>query len=150
MKSIFAFLLVLVLGVAPVHADADGPQALQQAFVQAILAGDASAIAAKYAPDAISYPIGGMVAKGGDAVRESWAPFLDANTVQELVISEDHHEVHGNTAVAWGLWRMIFAPKTGGDAITMEGRFMDLSRNIDGKWLYVVDHASVPLPPPPE
>ena len=31
----------------------------------------------------------------------------------------------------------------------IEGRYTDVKRMHDGKWVYVMDHASVPLPPPP-
>jgi hypothetical protein len=40
-------------------------------------------------------------------------------------------------------------PKAGGDPVTLEGRFLEVARKIGGKWYYVVDHASAPLPPPP-
>ena len=43
-------------------------------------------------------------------------------------------------------WTMTIVPKDGGEAITMEGRYMDMAKKIDGKWRYVVDHASAPLP----
>jgi len=36
-------------------------------------------------------------------------------------------------------------PKAGGAAVVMKGR---ATVKIGGKWLYVVDHASVPVPPP--
>jgi len=43
-------------------------------------------------------------------------------------------------------------PKAGGDPITMKGRFVEVCRKIGGKWLYVIDHASVPMemPAPPK
>jgi len=30
----------------------------------------------------------------------------------------------------------------------MEGRFSDVKAVRDGKWVYVMDHASIPVPPP--
>jgi len=30
----------------------------------------------------------------------------------------------------------------------MKGRYMDVARNINETWLYVADHASMPLPTP--
>jgi ketosteroid isomerase-like protein len=39
-------------------------------------------------------------------------------------------------------------PKAGGDPIPMKGRASVVTKKIGGKWLYLVDHASVPLPPP--
>jgi hypothetical protein len=37
-------------------------------------------------------------------------------------------------------------PAEGGDVVEMKGRYMDVARNMDGTWLYVADHASMPLP----
>ena len=31
----------------------------------------------------------------------------------------------------------------------VEGRFSDVKAQKDGKWVYIIDRASVPLPPPP-
>jgi hypothetical protein len=41
------------------------------------------------------------------------------------------------------------APQAGGDPVVMEGRYIEVAKRIGGKWLFVADHASVPLPPPP-
>ena len=51
-------------------------------------------------------------------------------------------------AVAWGLFTIMAEPAEGGDAVEMKGRYMDVARSMDGTWLYVVDHASMPLPAP--
>ena len=32
------------------------------------------------------------------------------------------------------------------EAVEMRGRYMDVAKNIDGSWLYIADHASMPLP----
>jgi ketosteroid isomerase-like protein len=45
---------------------------------------------------------------------------------------------------------MTFVPKSGGDPIVMKGRYTDMSRKIGDEWLYIFDHASVPLAPPSE
>ena len=36
-----------------------------------------------------------------------------------------------------------------GQETKLEGRFTSISGMKDGKWVYIVDHASAPLPPPP-
>lgn len=151
MKSSLNYLVVVtVLFSAPVMGNESGPQRLQEAFLRAILAGDAADIGQLYAADAINYTIDDMVIKGRAGIVESWARLFEGSEVTEAVIFDDTHEVHGDTAVAWGLWRMILRPKDGGESATIEGRFMDISRRIDGVWMYVVDHASVPLSPPAE
>jgi len=44
---------------------------------------------------------------------------------------------------------MTVVPKGGGEPMVMKGRATVIVKKIGGKWLYTVDHASVPLPPPP-
>jgi VCBS repeat-containing protein len=40
-------------------------------------------------------------------------------------------------------------PKAGGAPVTMKGRFAEVSVEKDGKWVYLVDHASAEPPPAP-
>jgi ketosteroid isomerase-like protein len=83
-------------------------------------------------------------------VIESWGGFFAAYKVVDAALSEEHLEIHGDTAVAWGLFTIMAEPVEGGEAVEMKGRYMDVARNIDGSWLYVADHASMPLPAPEE
>jgi ketosteroid isomerase-like protein len=52
----------------------------------------------------------------------------------------------GDLAAAWGLYTITAQPVGGGDPLVMQGRYLDVARNFDGRWLYIADHASVPLP----
>ena len=58
-----------------------------------------------------------------------------------------HSDVHGDVVIGSGTWKMTI-PTPGGHQV-MEGRFSDVKAMRDGKWVFVMDHASVPLPPPP-
>lgn len=147
--SILACLIAVLAAISPLHAQ-ESPQALRDAFVAAVKAGDAEELAQLYAPDAVTYPIGAMTASGQEGIRQDWEIFLSASTVQDLVITQQGGEILGDTAVAWGLWTMTILPEQGGDPFTMEARFMDVSKKVDGKWRYVADHASVPLSPSAE
>lgn len=51
----------------------------------------------------------------------------------------------GDLAAAWGLFTVIARPAEGGELVTLVGRYMDVARPIDGRWLYIADHASMPL-----
>jgi len=148
MIRILTTFCLLILTAIPVQAQ-ESPQALQDGFLAAVRTGDATAVGSFYAHDAVNYGVGVMAVYGPEGVTADWAPFLEANTVTEITLFDDHLETHGDTAIAWGLWRMTIKPRAGGEAATMEGRYMDVARKIDGRWLYVADHASVPLPPPP-
>lgn len=148
MKTIALLLAGLALG-SPALA-AESPQALQDQFTDALLANDAAGLAACYSPDAVSYPVGQMVVNGPDGVKADWATFFEDMEITTAQLVDVHMETHGDTSVAWGQWQLTAKPRSGGDPVQMEGRFSDVARNFDGNWLYVMDHASVPLPPPPE
>lgn len=134
----------------PVFAANSGAQALDNAFVKGVKAGDIEAVVALYAPDAMLYPPGEMAAKGRDAIRAVWGGFLSANTVTECRLYETGYRTSGETSIGWGRFSMTFQPKAGGSPATLEGRFSDVAVRKAGKWLYILDHASAPLPPPPK
>lgn len=134
-----------LLWAAPLLAN-DSPKALQDAFMTAILNNDADAIAACYAEDAVNFTLDSMMGTGPESARESWGNFFSAFEVQKAELSEKHLEVHGDTAIAWGLFTIVATPREGGDPVEFRGRYMDVARDIDGRWLYVADHASMPLP----
>lgn len=126
----------------------DSPQALQDAFMAALKANDVQGLADCYTSDAVNFPVGALVGSGPESVIESWTAFFAAYTVVDASLSETHMEIHGDTAVAWGLFTIMAQPVEGGDAVEMKGRYMDVAKNVDGTWLYVADHASLPLPGP--
>ncbi len=144
--SVFAFITCVA---APAYAN-ESPEALQDAFMTALKANDPQGIAECYAADAVNFPVDSLIGHGPESVAASWSSFFAAFTVVDARLSETHLERHGNTAVAWGIFTIMAKPAEGGDVIEMKGRYMDVARNIDGRWLYVADHASMPLPPPPE
>ena len=128
----------------------DSPQALQQAFMAALRANDVQGLADCYTSDAVNFPVGSLVGTGPESVAESWRGFFAAYKVVDASLAEEHLEIHGDTAVAWGLFTIMAEPADGGEAIEMKGRYMDVARNMDGTWLYVADHASMPQPAPEE
>jgi uncharacterized protein (TIGR02246 family) len=133
----------------PLVAADPGPEAVDQAWLKAAKANDLDGILACYAPDAVMYPPDVLVAKGKDAIREDYKNLLAAMTIRDATVSDTHYETHGDTAIARGLFTLTLVPKAGGDPIPMQGRFVEVCRKVNGKWLYVIDHASVPMPPPP-
>jgi len=116
----------------------------------ALRANDVQGLADCYTSDAVNFPVGSLIGTGPESVIESWGGFFAAHKVVDAALSEDHLEIHGDTAVAWGLFTIMAEPAEGGEAVEMKGRYMDVARNIDGTWLYVADHASMPLPAPEE
>ena len=125
----------------------EGPEALLDAFVNALAANDADGVAACYLEDAISYPMDEMAGIGPDFVRDSWNNFFSVYTITDVRLVDTNMEVFGDTAASWGLFLMLVQTVDGGEEIELHGRFTDVAKLVNGQWLYVADHASVPLPP---
>jgi len=145
----FAFLVAAFLCSVSVIAADLGAEAVDQAWLRAAKANDLEGLVACYAPDAVFYPPDMLVAKGKDAIREDYKNLLAAMTIRDATITDAHYETHGDTAIAWGQFTLVLVPKAGGDPLQMQGRATEVCKKIGGKWLYVIDHASVPMPPPP-
>ena len=127
-----------------------GAQAVDGAWRKAITANDLDGIMAVYAAEAVMWLPDAPEAKGRDAIRKSYAALLAANTVTGATLANTHYQTSGNLSVGWGDFTLTLSPKDGGNPVTMSGRFSVIARNEDGKWLYVVDHASAqPAPPKP-
>ena len=147
MKKVLCFLACLTCFSSSSFAN-ENPQALQDAFMAALKANDVQGLAACYTSDAVNFPVGALVGSGPESVMESWSSFFSAYKILDASLSNTHLEIHGDTAVAWGLFTIMAEPTEGGEVVKMNGRYMDVARNMDGTWLYVADHASMPLPAP--
>lgn len=151
MKTTFVTTLALAAGVslAPAFAQ-ESPDALADAFVAAVVAEDASALAGLYTEDADSYDPSGSVQKGRTEIAATWQQFFDGfdgftaalDRKGELAASKKSH-------AAWGLWTMSATPVGGGEPVTWNGRFLDVSVKTKDGWKYLVDHASMLAPAAP-
>lgn len=141
-------LLVLCIGLLAAPVFAQGAKSLDDAWLKAAKAGDAEALTKLYAPDAVTYMPDEMKAKGTAEIRESFKKFLGANIVRDMTLTYDYATSSGNLAAHSGHFSMTIEPKAGGAAQTMEGRFSSVAIRKGGKWMYLIDHASVPMPPP--
>jgi len=126
----------------------EGPSA-GACFTKAFLAADAEAVAACYAEDAIIWFPGGPMARGRPAIRDGFAHYFSMMTVKDVRLAEIGHVMgEGGARTAWGTYEMRMVEKASGAEVVQTGRFTDVSRRIDGRWLYVVDHPSDDPPPP--
>ncbi len=127
----------------------ESPKALQAAFVAAIVAEDAEALANLYTEDADSYDPSGTVQKGRLEIAATWQSFFDSfdgfsaslNQKGELAMSKDSH-------AAWGLWTMAATAPGATEETVWNGRFLDVSVKTPEGWRYIVDHASMLAPAP--
>ena len=85
-----------------------------------------------------------MVEHGPAGVQNSWVEFFEHFEVVDIKLHNSHREIREDLAAAWGQFVMHAIPTGATEAIEMKGRYMDVSLNRDGRWLYIADHASVP------
>ena len=147
MKSLLILMAGLLMAT-PLLAN-DSHEALQESFMTALRTGDVAGIADCYAENATSYDVGVQVLHGPEAISGSWGGFFEAYEVLKADLYDNTVETHGDTGIAWGEFILNVKPKAGGEAFNMVGRFTDVSRNIDGNWVYILDHVSM-LPPAAE
>jgi uncharacterized protein (TIGR02246 family) len=141
--------IFLLLFAASTFAGQSGMNPAGEAFVKAVNAQDADGIAVLYDADSVLFPPDTMVLKGHDAIRQSWVELFKTYTTH-IEVSNGSFEIKGDLSYSWGNFTMTLTPKAGGEPMKIEGRYSDVSKMVNGKWYYIVDHASVPLPPPPQ
>lgn len=138
---------LLAAGLLPAFAAA---RALDAAFLAAYNAKDADAVSALYwhSPDAVSFEPGSMIQRGWDEIHASYVEgFKNLPEGVKLELTEGHYSVLGDAVLMWGLWKFTM-PGEDGKLVVSEGRYGDVKAKRDGKWVYLIDHASVPMPPP--
>jgi uncharacterized protein (TIGR02246 family) len=110
------------------------------AWESAALAGDAAALAALYAEDAVLQPPNAPKAEGRAAIQAAFTEMLAATPFTEADIVVVRSEVSASGDIAW-------AHGTYSDAITMPdgtpyedaGKWLAVYENHDGQWLHVAD-----------
>lgn len=144
MRRFALILSATVLGgsVLPAAVAKTAEVTSDQCWLAAFKAGDADAVAACYAPDAIMWFPGGAMAKGRAAIREGYAGYFKSFTIKEARLAPMGSKSMGNSVAKWGTFKIVMTPKAGGADVIEMGRFTDVSEKIGGKWVYLVDHAS--------
>ncbi|MEX0644009.1 MAG: nuclear transport factor 2 family protein [Parvularculaceae bacterium] len=120
--------------------------ALGDAFCASVVAEDSAALAALYTEDADSYGPDGTVQKGRAEIAASWQAFFDGYDGFACTLDKKGGEDNGKNYTAWGLWTLTATPAAGGDLVTMNGRYMDISVKTKDGWRYKADHASMLAP----
>ena len=130
---------------APKH----GLMTVESAWVKAMLAGDAAAVAALYADDAVLVLPGTPAINGKTAILEAYAGWLKDVKVTDAVLMDSHYRSAGRVSAGWGRFKVTTAPKAGGAATTETGTWCAVAtQQKDGAWKYVADHAADDPPPP--
>jgi ketosteroid isomerase-like protein len=116
-------------------------------FVEAFNRGDIDAVMSNYwnSPDLIVYPPTALEAHGYKAVREAMLQGLANAPGAQLTLADPRYQVSGDLVICHGKWRMTL-PSKDGIPFVVEGRYTDLKAERDGKWVFILDHASIPWP----
>lgn len=124
--------------------------ALDEAFVDAFNRGDAAGLTDLYwnSPDVVSFPPDAMQLRGIEEIRAANMRSLASMKGATLELTESHQTPMGTVVIGWGLFRMTM-PAEGGGTTQIEGRYTDVKALRNGRWVYLVDHASMPMPAGP-
>ena len=139
-RSVAALLLAASLPVTAALAQ-EAPSAgdcLEAAFE----ANDPDAVAACYTEDGIIWFPGGSMAQGRAAIREGFAHYLGEFRIKDVQMTRIGGSSSVETRAAWGTYVITSVNKATGQESVDHGRFVDVQKQVDGKWLYVVDHPS--------
>ena len=98
-------------------------------------------------PDLVSYPADTMQVKGWQATKERTTRAFASMNGASLELLETNYKAISDLVISWGTWRLSM-PSTAGSRVEVIGRYTDVKSQRGGKWVYILDHASVPLPPP--
>jgi ketosteroid isomerase-like protein len=123
--------------------------ALDRQFLEAFNRADVDAVMATYwnSRDVVSFGPEGMGSQGWSEIRSASADMFKGLPGAKLEFIETHNNAVDDVVLGWGRWKISFTTPQGPQVV--EGRYSDVKAMRDGKWVYLMDHASAPLPPPP-
>lgn len=144
-----AFLCTTVLAASPEDM-VKGAKGLEAAFLKAFNEQNSDALMACYwnNPECVLMPPDMLVVKGPEAIKAAFVQMAATMKGCHLSITESHHMPMGDVVLSHGLFNLTM-PGPDGQPMNLTGRFSDVKAQKDGKWVYIVDHASMPAPPPP-
>jgi ketosteroid isomerase-like protein len=120
--------------------------ALDSEYVAAFNRDDADALMATYwkSPRLVSIGLDGSAPEGWEGVSAAWHESMDGNPDSRLEFMESQNVPLGKAVIGWGRWRITTASDSGPPRV-LEGPYSDVKMFQDGRWVRVLDHASVPI-----
>ena len=121
--------------VEPSIGDENALNSLVADFMVAVNSGDADAMAALYASNAVRMPPDAEAIRGREAIRQNMAAVLEAADL-EVQIQIQETEFSGELAYVHGTFALTTSPKDGSASSEMQGNWVRLMRREpDGSWL---------------
>lgn len=123
---------------------------LDSLFLVAFNNGDAEAIMKLHwnSPELRAYPPGEMQLNGFDAVKASYVRDFAMSKGAKLEYTNANNIPFADGVVGYGTFKWTM-PMEGSEPMVFEGRYTEVKAMKDGKMVIVVDHTSMPMPPPP-
>ena len=132
---------------SPANADEVAIRAQTTSWGKAHNGGDAKAVAALYAEDALLLPPGASGVSGRAAILQYFTKDIADSKAAGAVFALDPKTdvgVSGNMGWESGMYKV-----TVNGAVVETGKFLSVSRKRDGKWLYIRDTWNADAPPAP-
>jgi ketosteroid isomerase-like protein len=137
----------VVHAASPASADEAAIRAQSTSWEKAYNGGDAKAVAALYAEDALLLPPGTSGVSGRPAILEFFTKDVAGSKAAGAVFSLNPKTdvgVSGNMGWESGTYKVIVK-----GAVVETGKFLSVSRKKNGKWLYLRDTWNTDAPPAP-
>jgi uncharacterized protein (TIGR02246 family) len=132
---------------AAMSADESAIHAQTTSWEKAYNGGDAKAVAALYAEDALLLPPGAPGVNGRAAILEYFTKDIAGSKAAGAVFVVNQKSdvgVSGNMGWESGTYKVTVK-----NAVVDTGKFLSVSRKKDGKWLYIRDTWNSDAPPAP-
>ncbi|HEX7844205.1 MAG TPA: nuclear transport factor 2 family protein [Chitinophagaceae bacterium] len=142
------------LGCESKKGSGESPEAMVKAadeldkkFAEAFSKGDLNGLMDTYwnSAEMVSYSPDAPNAANYEQSKAGMAQMFAGMKGAKLEIHDASNRVEGEVVLGHGNWTITLADSAG---TKINGRFTDVKAKKDGKWVYIMDHASVPLPPP--
>lgn len=145
---------MFVVCVAAASAVADplsDARAVDEAFAKAVKSHDASAVAAIYADDAqVIFPGEGEEAQGKAEIEKLLDGYMKDSKALDVVFTDIKAiPIDASHTLIINHWNFTITDLKGKQTTTKGHSTELIVMGSDGRWRYLVDHASVGLPPPP-
>jgi ketosteroid isomerase-like protein len=148
--GVLAGLLVLPSLAAPAAADTptEAARDIAQLFYKACSEQDVEAVAALYTDDAIViWPPAGAEGVGPAAGRDFATKFCTKDAPPLELVKVEGRDIGAGQVLAHGTWKQTVTAADG-TKTTFPVRTTEIIVARDGKWKYLVDHASIGVPAP--
>ena len=132
---------------SPANADEAAIRAQAASWEKAYNSGDAKAVAAQYAEDALLLPPGTSGVSGRAAILEFFTKDIaGSKAVGAVFVLNPKTDVGVSGNMGWesGTYKVTVK-----GAVVETGKFLSVSRKKDGKWLYIRDTWNADAPPAP-